>query len=74
MKQVQKNFFISYYLTKFDGVIQSGFWVIPKIKPASLCKPIHDNINYPTSIQHFEFGKSGKEEEKLPKTEYLENK
>ena len=69
----QKNSsLVVYYLTKFDGVILSGFWVIPKIISASLCKPIHD-INYSTSICPFESGKCGKEEEKLQKFEYLEN-
>ena len=62
-----------YYLTKFDGVIWSGFWVIQKITPVDLCKPIHDIINYSTSICPFESGKCGKEGEKLQKIEYLEN-
>ena len=65
---------VVYYQTKFDGVIQSGSWVIPKLTPANLCKPIHDIINYSTSICPFEFGKCGKEGKKLQKTEYLENK
>ena len=65
---------VIYYLTKFDGVIQSGFSVIPNITPANLCKPIHDIINYSTSICPFESGKCGKEEQKLQKFEYLENK
>ena len=64
---------VIYYQIKFDGVIQSGSWVIPKLKPANLCKPIHDIINYSTSICSFESGKCGKEEEKLQKSEYLEN-
>ena len=64
---------VIYYLTKFDGVIWSGFWVIQKITPANLCKPIHDIINYSTSICPFESGKCGKEGEKLQKFEYLEN-
>ena len=33
-----------YYLTKFDGVTSSGFSAIPKIKPANLCKSIHDKL------------------------------
>ena len=53
------------YLTKFDGVMQSSFWVIPNIAPANICKPIHDIINYFTSISPFESGKGGKEEEKI---------
>ena len=36
-------------------------------------KPIHDIINYSTSICPFESGKCGKEDEKLQKFEYLEN-
>ena len=34
---------------------------------------MHDIINYSTSICPFESGKSGKEEEKIQKFEYLEN-
>ena len=34
---------------KFDDVIRSGFWVIPKLTSASLCNPIHD-INIPLSF------------------------
>ena len=49
------------------------FWVIPKITFANLCKPIHDIINYSTSICPFESGKCGKEGKKLQKLEYLEN-
>ena len=64
---------VIYYQTKFDGVIKSGSWVIPKITPATLCKPVHGIINYSTSIHSFESGKCGREEEKLQKLEYLEN-
>ena len=39
---------------------------------ANLCKPIHDTISYSTCICSFESGKFGKEE-KLQKSEYLEN-
>ena len=53
--------FVIYYLTKFDDVMQSSFWVNPKITFANLCKPIHDIINYSTSICPFESGKCGKE-------------
>ena len=55
---------VKYYQTKFDGVIQIGSWVIPKITPLNLCKPIHDIINYSTSICSFESRKCGKEVEK----------
>ena len=44
-----------------------------KITRADLCKPIHNIINYSTSICSSESGKSVKEEEKLQKFEYLEN-
>ena len=54
-------------------MIWSGSWVIPKLTPANLCKPVHDIINYSTSICSFESGNCGKEEEKLQKFEYLEN-
>ena len=55
---------VIYYLTKFDGIIWSGFWVIPKLTPSNFCKPMHDISNYSTSICPFESGKTGKEEEK----------
>ena len=64
---------VIYYLTKFDGVIQSGFGVISNITPANLWKPIHEIINYSISICPFESGKCGKEEQKLQKIEHLEN-
>ena len=64
---------VMYYLTNFDDVISSS-WVISKITSANLCKPIHDIINYSTSICPFESGKCGKEGKKLQKFEYLENK
>ena len=28
---------VKYYLAKFDGVIKSSFWVIPKIISSNLC-------------------------------------
>ena len=49
--KVQKNSIISYVLS--DQVWWSNikwFWVIPKITPANLCKPIHEIIYYSTSI------------------------
>ena len=55
------------------GAIQSSFRVLPNIAPANLCKPIHEIINYSTSIWPFESGKCGKEKDKLQKFEYLEN-
>ena len=64
---------VIYYLTKFDGIILSSFRVIPKISSANLRKPIHDIINYSTSIWPFEFEKCGKEGKKIQKFEYLEN-
>ena len=65
---------VIYYLTKFDGVILSDFWVITKIAPANLCKLIHDIINYSTCICPFESGECRKEGKKLQKCEYLKNK
>ena len=64
---------VIYYLTRFEGIIWRGFWVIPKITSSNLCKPMHDIINYSTSICPFESGKSGKENEKIHKFEYPEN-
>ena len=64
---------VIYYLTKFDDIILSSFRVIPKITSANLCKPIHDIINYSTSIWPFEFGKGGKEGKKSQNFQYLEN-
>ena len=49
-------FLMVYYLTKFDDLIWSGFWHIPKITSANLWKPIHD-INYCTFVCPFETGK-----------------
>ena len=49
-----------YYLTKFNGVIERDFWVVPKITSVILCKTI-DNINYSAFICHFGSGKCGNE-------------
>ena len=38
---------------------------------ANLCKPMHDVINYSTSICPSESGKCGKEEQKIENIEYL---
>ena len=63
-KKFKKNpLLMMYYLTKFDGVIQSGFWVIPKNTFAT-CKPIHEIINSSTFICPFESGECGKEGKK----------
>ena len=51
------SLFVIYHLTKFDGVIQSSFWIIPNITLTNLCKPIHDIINYSTFICPFVSGK-----------------
>ena len=64
---------VIYYLTKFDDIIYSSFWVIPKITSANSSKPIHVIINYSTSICPFESGKCGEKGKKLQKLEYLEN-
>ena len=63
-----------YYLTKFDDVMLSSSWVIPKITSENLYKSIHDIINYSTTTCPFESGKCGKErKKKTQKFEYLEN-
>ena len=49
------------------------FELLQKITSANSCRPIHDIINYSTSICPFESGKCGKEGETLQKFEYLEN-
>ena len=49
------------------------FELLKKITSANLCRPIHDIINYSTSICPVESGKCGKEGKKLQKFEYLEN-
>ena len=36
------------------NVIEHSFLLIPKIKYANLCKPIHDIINYSSSTCPFE--------------------
>ena len=77
--KLQKKFkniplFVIYYPAKFDGVMQSIFWVIPKFTFANLCKPVHDIIIYSTSICPFESRKGRKEGKKSQKFEYLENK
>ena len=48
---------VKYYLAKFDAIIESSFWVIPKITSGNLCKPIHDIINNSMSICPIESGK-----------------
>ena len=65
---------VMYYPIKFDDVIQSGFWVVPKVTSANLCKSIHDIINHFTYICPFESGKCIKEGKELQKFECLENK
>ena len=49
------------------------FELLQKLHLKNLCRPIHDIINYSTSICPFESGKCGKEGKKLQKFEYLEN-
>ena len=47
------------------------FWVITKITSANLCKPVHDIINYSTSMCPFESGKCGKEGKKYKKIYWI---
>ena len=53
--------FVIYYLTKFNDVMQSSFWAIPKITSANLRKLVHDIINYFTFICPFEYETCRKE-------------
>ena len=41
---LENSFLVIYHLGNFDNIIQSGFWIIPKIALANLCKPIQDVI------------------------------
>ena len=58
---------VMYYLTKFGGIIKSGFCVNTKIKSVNLCEPIHD-INYST-FMFFSIWKVWKGRGKLQKLE-----
>ena len=62
------------YLTKFDDVIQSGFWVIPKTTSANLCKPIYDITNFFTSIRPSVSGNRAKEVKKYKNVNILRTK
>ena len=61
---------VKYYQTKFDGVIQIGSWVIPKITPLHLCKPIHKLFHFHLL---FWIWKVWKGSGKITNFEYLEN-
>ena len=61
-----------YSLTKFDDVLSSGFWVIPKITSVNLWSSFHDIINYSISTCPFESWKCGKEGKKIQQIEYLD--
>ena len=65
--------FVTYYLTKFDYLMLSSYWIIPKITSANLCKSINDIINYSTSMGHFWIWKLLRGREKITKFEYLGN-
>ena len=71
-KFIKIPLFVIYHLTKIDDLMWSSFWVIPKITFAKLCKPIHDIMNFSTSICPFESGRFGKEGKKLQKFESFE--
>ena len=62
---------VIYYLTKFDDVIWSSFWVIPKVTSANLCKSIHDIIIPPPFVILNLEAQKGRE--KLQKFEYHKN-
>ena len=64
---------VIFYLAKFDYVIQSSFSVITKTTSANLSTPIHDIINYSTSI--CSSTKSGREKTtKVFKESFLKKK
>ena len=63
---------VMYNLGNFDDLIQTSFWVIPKVTFANLCKPIHDVIIIPVSSDPWIWKLDGKEKN-LQKVEYLEN-
>ena len=71
----RKNIFLVIcYLTKFDDVTSSGFWVIPKTTSANLCKPIYDITNFFTSIRPSVSGNRGKEVKKYKNVNILRTK
>ena len=53
-KFTKVSLLVTYYLTKFDGLMQSGFWVIPNITPWNSCKPFHEIIMYSFFVCPFE--------------------
>ena len=55
-KFTKVSLLVTYYLTKFDGLMQSGFWVIPNISPWNSCKPFHEIIMYSFFVCPFESG------------------
>ena len=40
---------VIYHLGSFDGLMQSGFWVVIKIAFTNLCRVIHDVMVIPVS-------------------------
>ena len=67
-------FLVIYHLGNFDDLIQSGFWVIPKILFPNFCKPIQDVIIIPVSSDPVNMVTVKRKGEALEKLEYLENK
>ena len=57
----------------FDGLVQSGFWVISKNKYANLCKPIHRVVIIPVLSDALNLKTVERKGRKLQKIEYLEN-
>ena len=54
-------------------MLYKRFLSYSKKTSADLCKPVHDIINYSTSICRFISGKCGEQGKQLQKLEYLEN-
>ena len=56
---------------KFDELIQSGFWAIPKLTFAILCKTVHIFIIIPVSSDPLNQKSVERKGKKLQKLEYL---
>ena len=62
-----------YQLGKLGDLIQSGFWVIPKITFANLYKTIQDIITIPVLFEPLSLKTVERNEKNLQKFEYLED-
>ena len=67
-------FSLIYHLNNFDALVQSCFWVIPKIAYANLCKPAHDVIIIPVSTVHLKLKHMKRKEKNSKKFKILRKK